>query len=279
MVTLPQLLRAGDDRRESVRVDSPDPIAILTVDLPGAIGRGDIRMQFQPQVRIADGRVTGAEALARWDHPLLGAIDADQLFAAADRAGLARDLSNHVQQLALAEAVAWPPALGAIDLSLNVTAADMAHADFAPALLRLIAATGFAPARLCVEVTESAPIADLAAAAVALQVLRDRGVRIAIDDVGAGHAGFGWLKALPLDRLKIDKSLVEDVARSQRGRALVRGIVALARAMALDVVAEGVETEAQRGVLAAEGCGWYQGFLCSAALDSAALARLVEDRA
>lgn len=279
MVTLPNLLRAGDDRRETARPGSPDPAALLVADLSGAIKRGDIRVQFQPQVRIADGRVTGAEALARWDHPLLGPIDADQLFAAADGAGLARDLSDHVQRLALAQAAAWPPMLGGIDLSLNVTAADIADADFAPTLLRRIAAGGFVPERLCVEVTESAPIADLAAAALALQVLRDHGVRIAIDDVGTGHAGFAWLKALPFDRLKIDKSLVEDVARSRRDRVLIRGIVALARAMALDVVAEGVETEAQRDVLTAEGCGWYQGFLCAGALDTAALARIVEDRA
>lgn len=279
MVTLPNLLRASDDRRETARPGSPDPAALLVADLSGAIKRGDIRVQFQPQVRIADGRVTGAEALARWDHPLLGPIDADQLFAAADGAGLARDLSDHVQQLALARAAAWPPTLGGIDLSLNVTAADIADADFAPTLLRRIAAGGFVPDRLCVEVTESAPIADLAAAAVALQVLRDHGVRIAIDDVGTGHAGFAWLKALPFDRLKIDKSLVEDVDQSRRGRALIRGIVALARAMALDVVAEGVETEAQRDILTAEGCGWYQGFLCAGALDTAALARIVEDRA
>lgn len=279
MVTLPNLLRASDDRRETARPGSPDPAALLVADLSGAIKRGDIRVQFQPQVCIADGRVTGAEALARWDHPLLGPIDADQLFAAADGAGLARDLSDHVQQLALARAAAWPPTLGGIDLSLNVTAADIADADFAPTLLRRIAAGGFVPERLCVEVTESAPIADLAAAALALQVLRDHGVRIAIDDVGTGHAGFAWLKALPFDRLKIDKSLVEDVARSRRDRVLIRGIVALARAMALDVVAEGVETEAQRDVLTAEGCGWYQGFLCAGALDTAALARIVEDRA
>ena len=278
MVTSLNLLRAEDgrDRRGPVRVGEPDGLAILAADLPGAVARGDIRMHFQPQVRINDGRITGAEALARWDHPLLGAVDADQLFAAADCAEQARELSAHVQQLVLTQAAAWPRALAGLHLSLNVTADDIAQADFAQTLLRRLAVHHLAPERLCVEVTEAAPITDLAGAAATLQLLRDAGMRTAIDDVGAGHAGFAWLKALPFDRLKIDKSLVADIAESTKGRALVRGILALAKALGIEVVAEGVETEAQLGVLAAEGCGWFQGFLCAGALDTAALARLVE---
>ena len=263
-----------------VRVAEADgiaPIATLAVDLHRAIERDEIAVLFQPQVRIADGRITGAEALARWDHPELGSLGADPLFAAAERADLGLALSDHIQQVALASAAAWPPALGGIDLALNITAQDIARAGFAGALLARVAASGFAPERLTVEITETALIADLDAAAIALETLRAAGIRIAIDDFGTGYASFAYLKALPLDRLKIDRSLVHDIVGSARGRAVVRGIIAMAEALGLAVIAEGVETEAERAALAEEGCGHYQGFLCAGPLDVAALTNLVEN--
>lgn len=256
----------------------PDPIVTLAAALPQAIERSDIGVHFQPQVRMADDRITGVEALARWDHPLLGMVDADMLFAAADHAGLGGSLSKHIQGIALTEAAGWPPSLTALDLSLNVTADDLADRHFASSLLERVAQRGVAPARLCVEVTESAPIADLASAAEALQQLRDEGVRVALDDVGAGYAGFAYLKALPFDRFKIDKSMTADLVKSAKVRAIVRGMIALARALELEVIAEGVETKGQRDCLAAEQCDAYQGFLCAGALDTSALTRLVEDR-
>lgn len=248
----------------------------LAVELTQAIARDEIAILFQPQVRIGDGRITGVEALARWDHPEHGPLGADPLFAAAERAGLGVALSDHIQRVVLERAVGWEPALAHLDVALNVTAEDIARAGFADALLTRVAASGFAPARLVVEITETALIADLPAAAAALETLRRAGVRVAIDDFGAGYAGLAYLKALPLDRLKIDRSLVLDIAESARARAVLRGVVALAEALGLAVIAEGVETSAQRDVLAAERCGWFQGFLCAGALDEAALVRLVE---
>ena len=277
---MPDLLRAGDcrDRRHTARGERVGAAATLSADLPNALHRGDIRVHFQPQVRLTDGRVSGVEALARWDHPLLGPIDADDLFAAAGLRGLAGELSEHVQNLALQDAAAWPATLAQLTLSVNATALDLARDGFAASLLRRIARSGLAPTRVCVEVTEEAPIADLAAGAVTLQTLRDAGVRTAIDDFGAGYAGVAWLKALPFDRLKVDKSLIVDLAESARARALVRGVIALGAALNLDVVAEGVETAAQRAVLAEEGCGWFQGFLYAGAIDTSALASLVQDQ-
>lgn len=258
------------------------PIATLAVDLHRAIERDEITLLFQPQVRVGaqegDDRIVGVEALARWDHPQLGSLGADPLFAAAERADLGLALSDHIQRLALASAAAWPAALAHLDLALNITAADIARAGFADALLARVVASGFAAARLTVEITETALIADLEAAAAALERLRASGVRVAIDDFGTGYASFAYLKALPLDRLKIDKSLTHDIAASPRGRAVVRGVIAMADALGLAVIAEGVEIEAQRAALAEEGCGQYQGFLCAGPLDVAALTRLVEDR-
>lgn len=267
----------------TVRVADPDgvaPVAALAVDLHRAMERDEIAILFQPQVRIgaheSDDRVTGVEALARWDHPTLGALGAGPLFAAADRADLGLALSDHIQRIALAAAAAWSRSLAGLDLSLNVTAGDVARAGFAEALLQRVASSGFEYDRLVVEITETALIDDLPAAAEALATLRAAGVRIAIDDFGAGYSSFAYLKVLPLDRLKIDKSLTCDIADSRRGRAVVRGVIAMADALGLAVIAEGVETRAQRDVLAAERCGHYQGFLCAGALDVTALERLME---
>lgn len=272
MIPLLHERRQGDRREPGL---SDTPVEALAADLAEGIARGEVEILFQPQVRIADGRVTAAEALARWEHPRAGALGADLLFAAAERGGLEKALSAHIQARALAAAAGWPEHLGALSLAINVTAGDLAHADFAEALLERVAASGLSPSRLTVEVTETALIADLPAAAAQLDAVRASGVRTAIDDFGTGYASFAYLKALPLDRLKIDKSLVADVATSERGRAVVRGIVALAHALGLDVVGEGVETEGQRDALAAEGCESYQGFLCAGALDAAELAALV----
>ena len=250
--------------------------AALAVELHRAIERNEIAVLFQPQVCIANDRIAGAEALARWDHPERGALGADPLFAAAERGDLGVVLSDHIHRVALAHAAAWPPALAHLAVSLNVTAADIACTGFAQAFLARVAASGVAPERITVEITETALITDLAAAARALEILRAAGIRIAIDDFGTGYASFAYLKALPLDRLKIDRSLVGDIADSPRGRAVVRGIIAMAEALDLQVIAEGVETRAQRDVLAAERCGWYQGFLCAGAVDAIGLARLVD---
>ena len=249
--------------------DAAAPIETLAVDLHRAIERDEIAVLFQPQVRIADDNITGAEALARWDHPVLGPLGADLLFAAAARADLGLALSGHIQKVALAGAAAWPRSLAELDLSLNITAADVARAGFARAFLARVDASGVAAERLTVEITETALITDLPAAADVLSALRAAGVRVAIDDFGTGYASFAYLKALPLDRLKIDRSLIGDIAELARGRAVVRGIIAMADALDLAVIAEGVETRAQRDCLAAERCGWYQGFLCAGALDDA----------
>ena len=271
------------DRRLWLQDTPAVPIEALAADLHKAVERDDISVLFQPQVRIGDhpggDRITGVEALARWEHPLLGSLGADLLFAAADRTDIALALSDRIHDLALAAAAAWPGSLAALDLSINITAGDIGRADFAPALLARVAASGFAPGRLTVEITETALITDLAAAAGALQALRDAGLRVAIDDFGCGYASIAYLKALPLDRLKIDTTMIADLADLPKARAVVRGIIALADSLELGAIAEGVETRAQRDVLAAECCGWYQGFLCAGALDSVALARLVEEQA
>lgn len=247
----------------------------LADDLRAAIDNGEIELRYQPQVAMATGRITGVEVLARWRHRALGELGAEQLFAAAARAGLSAVLSRHIHATALMEAAGWPSALAELTIALNATASDLAGEGFATDLLALCAAHAIAPARLTVELTEHEPIADLASAAARLAALRTAGVRIALDDFGSGYASVTWLRTLPLDYLKLDGELAASITGEPREQIVVRHVVAMARELRLNVIAEGVETESQRARLEGTGATHYQGFLCAPALDSAALIKLI----
>ncbi len=257
-------------------VDRKVTLDELAADLHHALPRGEIGVVFQPQVKIASGTIVGVEALARWNHPVLGPLGADMLFAAADRADLGIALSDHIQELALTRAARWPRALHHLRLSLNLTAADVARAGFAALFLERVDASGFPRGRLTVELTETGMILELDRAATLLSQLRGAGCRVAIDDFGTGYSSLAYLKSLPLDYVKIDKALASDIDGDPRERIVIRGVIDIARALGLAVVAEGVETPQQLALLAAEGCDWYQGFLRAGGLDEAALIAMVE---
>lgn len=255
--------------------DGPDADDDLARDVTAAIDGGAIDILFQPQVEMASGRITGVEALARWQHPVRGEIGAIALFAAAERAGVSLSLSDHVQRRALSLAAAWPAPLAALRLSINLTALDLSRAGTADVLLDRIDRSGFPRDRLTIEVTEGELIAELDQAATLLGGLRSGGCRVAIDDFGTGYSSLAYLKALPVDYLKLDRRLTLDIEGSVRGRVVVRGVIDIARSLGLTLIAEGVESEAQRDLLAAEGCQLYQGFLCSPPIDGDALTALI----
>ena len=262
----------------TMRVAGPDhvaPLDTLAVDLHHAIDREEIEVLFQPQIEMSTGRIVGVEALARWSHGKLGALGAETLFAAADRADLGVALSDHIQQLVLARAAAWPKALGGLRVALNLTAADVGRPGFATLFLARVDASGFPRGRLTIEITETGLIRDLPLVAGLLAELRGAGCRIAIDDFGTGYSSLAYLKSLPLDYLKIDKSLTSDIDGSPRDRVVVRGVIDIARSLGVAVIAEGVETSAQRDLLAIDGCDYYQGFLLAGALDEAGLMALM----
>jgi diguanylate cyclase (GGDEF)-like protein len=252
--------------------------AKLAVDLRLALAQDEIEILFQPQVAIATGEIVGVEALARWQHPDYGELGASTLFAAAARSDHIVELSDHIQHRAIAIAAAWPQALKHLRLSVNIVAADIGRPGFADHFLAIADAAGFARVRLTVELTESGLIDDLNSAADLLGALRAGGCRVAIDDFGTGYSSLAYLKALPLDYLKIDKRLSEDITGSSRDRVVVRGVIEMARSLGLGVIAEGVETEKQLELLAQEGCTYYQGFLCAGPLTGEALAALVASR-
>ena len=247
----------------------------LAGEVHRAIDRGEIAVRFQPQVDLLAGRIVGVEALARWDHPERGELGAELLFAAAAHARLAGTLSAHVQHLAMRIAAGWDAPLSRLRLSINVTAEDVAQPDFAETLLAAAADSGFPRERLTVEITESGLIAELGEAAGLLATLRAAGCRVAIDDFGTGYSSLAYLKALPLDYLKLDRRLTQDIVGSHRDRVVVRGVIDMARSLDLTIIAEGVETVEQRDALATEGCQLYQGFLCAEPLTVPALAALL----
>ncbi len=264
--------RPGTRPRDGNQGGDPDR---LDADLRLALDRQEIAIVYQPQYDSHDDRIVGVEALARWNHPALGQLDAGTLFGAADRSDYLLPLSLHIQQRALMEAGQWPDALDALRLSINITSVDLAQEDFLNRLLGMIRESGFPPQRLTVEITESGLIENVERAAGLLHHLRDHGIKVAIDDFGTGYSSLAYLKALYPDYLKIDHSLSRDILGPSRDRIILRTIIEMARALALTVIAEGVESEEQLTLLAREGCEIYQGFLRSPAISSAELVELV----
>ena len=245
--------------------------AQLEADLMHAIDAGEIEVVFQPQFALPQDRLTGAEALARWNHRKLGRIGAGALFSVAERADQVAPLSRHIARLALTEARAWPDHLR---LSLNVTAFELAAESYAEELLGTVEQSGYPAGRLTLEVTEQALVADIQMAARSLGRLSEAGIRIALDDFGAGFCNFRYLKLLPLDYLKLDRSMVDGITADPRDLAVFRAIVAMARALSIDVVVEGIESEAQLALVGREGAGSYQGFLRAKPMSGADFADL-----
>lgn len=234
------------------------PSQQLEADLLNALDRDEIEIVFQPQFACDDGRILGAEALARWQHPEMGRIGAGALFTIAERADHVGPLSRHIIRKALVAAAEWPAGLR---LSLNVTAADLAAGNFAEEMAEAVADSGFAPDRLTLEITEQALVAEVESSATRLQRLADMGIRVALDDFGAGFCNFRYLKLLPLHYLKLDRSMVDGVVEDERDLAVLRGILAMATALDLEVIAEGVESGDQLAAVRREGCTSWQGFL------------------
>ena len=167
---------------------------------------------------------------------------------------------------ALTLAARWPESIRFLRLSLNVTAGDLATLTFDGNILEQAQIAGFDPRQLTLEITESELIGNLSASAGKLQRLRNVGVQIAIDDFGTGYSSLSYLKQLPIDYLKIDSGLTQDISGSPKGQVVVRSIINMAHSLHLDVIAEGVETEAQLAILDELGCEYFQGFLRSGAL-------------
>lgn len=250
---------------------SQDRHARLLADCAAAIAGGEIDVLFQPQFRVRDGRMIGAEALARWHHREEGDIAPEMLFLLAAEQGCVPQLTRHVAERAMQAAAGWS---GNLHLSVNITPTAVEEPGFVQDFARILGDAGLAPRRLTVEITEEVLLADVHAAATVLAELRALGVAVALDDFGAGFCNFRYLKLLPLTGLKLDRTMVEGIADDPRDLAVLRGICATARALGLEVTVEGIETAAQLAAIAGEQCDTYQGFLRSPPLSAEDFAKL-----
>jgi diguanylate cyclase (GGDEF)-like protein len=232
----------------------------LDAAMRSALAQRQIVIMLQPQFAVATGALVGAEALARLNHPVLGEVSAGDLFASADRCDLREELSSHIQQEAIAIAAKWPSAFGELRLAVNLGAEEMTD-QYGTRLLQLLGDAGFDANRLTLELTEESLVRDLQLAAGQLELLRSKGVRIAVDDFGTGYSSLAYLKALPLDYLKIDKDMTPDIAGNGKDRIILRAIIAMAKALGLLIIAEGVEKPEELEMLKAEGCDYFQGYL------------------
>lgn len=237
-------------------------LARLDADLRDALATKQIAIMLQPQFAVADGRLSGAEALARWHHPELGEIGAEPLFAAADRCDLREELSHLIQHEAIAIAADWGAALSDLRLSVNMGAEELGE-GYSTRLLETLAETGFPAERLTLELTEESLVRDIGQATAQLEQLRSKGIRIAVDDFGTGYSSLAYLKDLPLDYLKLDKGMTPDINGTSKDRIVLRAIIAMGKALGLEIIAEGVEKEAELEMLKAEDCDYFQGFLRS----------------
>ena len=232
-------------------------------DLRRAIEREELAVHYQPNVRLADGGVVGVEALARWEHPQRGSISPTEFIPLAEETGMIVALGAWVIQTACRQLAEWGrrDRLGAGDLyvSINLSPLQLAHPGLVGQISAALLSTGVDPASRCFEVTETALLDDMEEARDVLERLRALGVRIALDDFGTGYSSLSYLHELPVDVLKLDRSFIARLSPRPRDRAVVAGMVELAHALDLTVVAEGVETEEQLCDLRALQCDVVQG--------------------
>jgi diguanylate cyclase (GGDEF)-like protein len=250
----------------------------LESDLVDVVASGELRLMFQPVVELDSGRTTGFEALLRWDHPLLGTLAPDRFVAIAEETGAIVPVGRWAIEQACRTVAGWRrdhPHASTLTVAVNVSPAQLADPGLVDAVAAILADTGLPARALVLEITESSLVADPDGELTALEALRRLGVRVAVDGFGIGYSALGALRRMPVDILKIDRSFVATITSPAHPPAIVRGLFALGRTLELQVVGEGVETEAQRDALRAQGCLLAQGFLFAAPLPVAEAAAML----
>ena len=235
-----------------------------------ALAQGQFRLHYQPQVDMRDGSVVGAEALLRWHDPELGDVSPGEFIPVAEESGFIVAIGAWVLRQAVKQAATWRADGLTMPVSVNVSALQFQQPGFADGVAMTLAEFGLPASLLELELTESILIHDAEEALLRLQQLAALGIRLSIDDFGTGYSSLGYLKRLPIAALKIDRSFVSGLPTDESGAGIVRAILHMGRALRLKVVAEGVETAAQRDFLEASGCDLFQGFLFAPALDAPA---------
>ena len=232
-----------------------------------ALVAGRFRLHYQPQVDVYSGEIVGAEALVRWRDPELGEVTPAELIPVAERSGFIVALGAWVLRQAVQQAALWRDKGYRLLMSVNVSALQFQQPDFVQSVANALAEFALEPQCIELELTESILIQDAQEALQRLQGLSELGVKLAIDDFGTGYSSLAYLKRFPIGRLKIDRSFVKGLPGDESDAGIVRAIANMARALRLELIAEGVETEAQLQFMKQLGCQQFQGFIKSPALD------------
>jgi len=243
-----------------------------------ALEAREFELHYQPLFDLRDRSVTGFEALLRWNRPGAGQVAPGEFITVAEESGLIVPMGEWVLREALRQAHAWQAEGRALHMSVNVSANQLSRPSFVERLRRLLQETGVDPGTIELEVTEGVIVAGAGEAREAIDQIAALGVGIAIDDFGTGYSGLAYLKRLPIDTVKIDQSFVRDLTVDPDDAAIVTAIVAMARSLGVDVIAEGVETEEQVAELKRLGCNRAQGYLLARPMNAAAASRLLRSR-
>jgi len=248
----------------------------LESELRRAVEEKEFRIVYQPITSGGSGGVAAVEALIRWNHPELGTISPAEFIPLAERNGLITEIGGWVLEQACRDAARLPPN---VKISVNLSRVQIADPGFVKAVAKTLAETGLAPERLELEVTETAILHDEVNACQVLEELRALGISVAIDDFGVGQSALSCLKSLPIGRIKIDRSFVNDLATDPKARSIFVAVVALAKSLGIKTTAEGIETEQQRLIAALAGCDHLQGYLLGKPQDFERLALDAEELA
>ncbi len=256
--------------RNTIRFFDPQMQAVvaerasLELGLREALADEHFLLYYQPQV-MGESLVTGAEVLLRWKHPQRGLVSPAEFIPLAEETGLILPLGNWVLETACAQLARWSgkPSLAQLTISVNVSTRQFNQPDFVDQVLSVLARTGANPNRLKLELTESLLVSNFDDVIAKMNTLQTHGVGFALDDFGTGYSSLAYLKRLPLDQIKIDQSFVRDILIDPNDAAIAKMVIVLAESLGLLVVAEGVETQAQKDALAEQGCHAYQGYLFS----------------
>ena len=240
--------------------------AALERDLRQAVHGNELTVAYQPMVELKSGKVVGAEALLRWQHPQRGAVGPHEFIGIAEQSALIEQIGDYVRQTVCRQYQTWlANGVAPSRISLNVSSREVQREDFAAQIEALLEETGMRPFCLELEITESLLVDNSSTALATVQRLHDRGVRIAIDDFGTGYSSLAYLQRLPFDVLKIDRAFIAGIGRDHESDSILSAIVAVAQSLGKEIVAEGIETEQQREVLAGHGVEIGQGYLWSPA--------------
>ncbi len=248
-----RFFEAGMDARAQAR-------RLLELDLRAALPRGEFEMYYQPIRDVVADRAVACEALIRWKHPLRGMVAPGNFVPLAEETGLIVPIGDWVLRTACKDAVDWPDNIG---IAVNLSPVQFRNPNLVASVMTALELSGLPPHRLELEITESVLLQNSEATLATLHALRAHGVRISLDDFGTGYSSLSYLRSFPFDKIKIDRSFVEDVTSREDSIAIVRAVTGLGRSLGIATTAEGVETEGQLEVLRREGCTQAQGYLFS----------------